>query len=83
MFKEQESNEMLGIGNEVVKFIGKDSDDVICYIGKQDDKDVIFFHKPMTPEIIIAISNILSKKKMRKALVKGNYKKAQKMAQEL
>ena len=42
MFKEQESNEMLGIGNEVVKFIGKDSDDVICYIGKQDDKDVIW-----------------------------------------
>jgi len=56
---------------------------VICYIGKKDEKDVIFFHKPMTPEIIIAISNILSKKKMRKALVKGNYKKAQKMAKEL
>lgn len=80
MLKEQESNEIIGIGNEVVKLIDKHSDDVICYIGKQDDKDVIFFNKPITPEIIIAISNIITKKKMRKYFINGNYKKVQKMA---
>lgn len=83
MYKEESTADMLGIGDDVVKFIEQETDDVICYLGKKEDKDIVFFHKPVSAETIIEISNILTKKKMRKALDKGNFKKAQKIADKL
>lgn len=83
MYKEENAKNIIGMGDNVVKFIESQTDDVICYLGKKEDKDVVFFHKPVPPETIVAISQVLSKKKMRKAIEKGNYGKAQKLVDKM
>jgi len=83
MFKEESTANILGIGDDVVKFIEQETDEVVCYLGRKEEKDVIFFHKPVLAETIVEISDILSKKKMRKALEKGDFKKAQRIADKL
>jgi hypothetical protein len=81
-FKEESVtvNQMAGFGDEIVKFIKKDTQEIICFIGKQDSKDMIFFQKPIDCQDMISIAELIGKKKMKKALAKGNFEKAQKIA---
>ena len=82
MFKEEavNINQLAGFGDDIVKFVRKDTEEVICFIGKQKDKDVIFFQKPIGSEDLISVAELLGKKKMKKALSKGDFEKAQKIA---
>ena len=41
---------------------------------------MIFFQKPIDCEDMISIAELIGKKKMKKALAKGNFGKAQKIA---
>jgi hypothetical protein len=83
MFKEEESSksELLGMGDNVVRFVDKSTGELICHIGHDEDERLVFFSKPVTTSVILTLCEILSKKKMRKALGKGDYKKAQKIAE--
>ena len=82
MFREEavRIDEMAGLGDNLVKFVRKDTDEVVCFVGKKEEKDVVFFSKPIDAETVVTIAEILDRKKMRKALDKGNFKKAQKIA---
>lgn len=82
MFKEEvvNINQIAGLGSDIVKFVKKDTDEVICFVGKQDNKDVVYFQRPVSCEDLISITDILGKKKMQKALSKGDFEKAQKIA---
>lgn len=82
MFREEavRIDEMAGMGENVVKFVRKDTDEVICFVGKKEDKDFVYFSKPTDAETLVTIAEILDRKKMRKALDKGDFKKAQKIA---
>lgn len=83
MFKEEESgsSDLLGMGENVVRFVDKSTGELICHIGHDEDERLIFFNKPVTTSVILTLCEILRKKKMKKALGKGNYKKAQKIAE--
>ena len=82
MFREEavRIDEMAGLGDNLVKFVRKDTEEVVCFVGKKEEKDVVFFSKPVDAETVVTIAEILDRKKMRKALDKGNFKKAQKIA---
>jgi len=82
MFKEElvNINQIAGLGSDIVKFVKKNTDEVICFIGKRDDKDVVYFQRPVSCEDLLSITDIIGKKKMQKALSKGNFEKAQKFA---
>lgn len=83
MIKQDDSNnsDLLGMGDKVVRFVDKSTGELICHIGHKEDEKLIFFNKPVTTAVILTLCDILQKKKMIKALGKGNYKKAQKIAE--
>lgn len=84
MFREEavRIDEIAGLGENIVKFVRKDTEEVICFVGKREQRDVVFFSKPVDAETVVTIAEILDRKKMRKALDKGDYKKAQKIADQ-
>ncbi len=85
MYKEEtiSINQLAGLGDNVVKIIKKDTDEVVCYIGKKEDKDFVFFQGVINSEDVITVAELLGKKKMQKALSKNDFEKAQKIANKI
>lgn len=78
-------SEINGFGDNVVKIIDSETGQVVCFIGKHkeltgDTEELIHFPSPMPIALIGAVSELMEKRKMRKALDKGDYKKAQRFA---
>lgn len=85
MFEEQaaEKSELVGMGDNIVKFSRKDTSELVCYMSCHNEDEFIFFNKPVTTDVIIKIADMLQKKKLRKALKKNNFGKAQKIADQI
>lgn len=78
-------SEINGFGDNVVKITDSLTGRVVCFIGKQkgvteDSEELLHFPSPVPVALVDAISGILEKRKMRKALEKGDYEKAQRFA---
>ena len=78
-------SEINGFGDNVVKIIDSETGQVVCFIGKHkeltgDTEELIHFPLPVPIAIIGAVSELMEKRKMRKALDNGDYKKAQRFA---
>lgn len=74
-------SEIGGFGDNVIKITdgyGK----VVCYIGRtvNEPKELVHFPTPVPVEVIAGVQKLLEKRKLRKALDKGNLDKAQKFA---
>lgn len=77
--------EINGFGDNVVKITDTFTGRVVCFIGKhkgvaEDSEELLHFPSPVPVALVEAISGILEKRKMRKALEKGDYEKAQRFA---
>jgi hypothetical protein len=85
MFEEQaaEKSELVGMGDNIVKFSRKETNELVCYMSCQDENEFVFFNKPVSTDVIITIAEMLQKKKLRKALKKSNFGKAQKIADKM
>jgi len=77
------NSDIIGIGQNVVKFTRKDTTDVVCYMSTLNNEDVVFFNKPTSIDSVITIANLLQKKKLQKALKEKNYSKIQKIANKM
>lgn len=85
MFEEQAAgkSELVGMGENIVKFTRNDTKELVCYMSRHDDEEFIFFNKPVSADVIITLAEMLQKKKLRKALKKNNFGKAQKIADQM
>lgn len=74
-------SEISGFGDNVVK-ISDHTGKTICYIGRtsQEAKELVHFPNPVPVDLIAGVQTLLEKRKMRKALDKGDFDKAQKFA---
>ena len=73
---ESPDNNYSGFGRNVVKLTNQFGS-VVCLIGEHD---MVWFPRPCTFEELQAVSEILHKKKMRKALNHQDFQKAQDFA---
>lgn len=85
MFEEQsaEKSELVGMGDNIVKFSRKDTNELVCYMSRHEEEDFVFFNKPVSTDVILTIAEMLKKKKLRKALKNNNFGKAQKIADKM
>ena len=80
-----EKSEISGFGDNVVKIIDSETGRVVCFIGKQkglheNSEEVLHFPSPVPFALVEAVSEFMDKRKMRKALDKGDYEKVQRYA---
>lgn len=80
MFKEEESSksDLLGMGDNVVRFIDKSTGELICHIGHDEDERLVFFSKPVTTSAIFTLCDILREDETGKTIGKGSRKKPMK-----
>ena len=78
--------EINGFGDNVVKITDSETGRVVCFIGKQkglheeSEEELLHFPSPVPVALVEAVSELMDKRKMRKALDKGDYEKAQRFA---
>lgn len=68
-----------GFGDNVVKIKDEHGQD-LCFIGRINGEDMVHFGKPVSPEAVVAVAELLERKKLRKAINKEDYEKAQRIA---
>lgn len=79
-------NEINGFGDSVVKITDSETGKVVCFIGKQKKpneeggEELLHFPSPVPVALVEAVSDLVGKRKMRKALDDGDYEKAQRFA---
>lgn len=78
-------SEINGFGDNVVKITDSETGRVVCFIGKQkglneSEEELLHFPSPVPVALVEAVSELMDKRKMKKALDKGDYEKAQRFA---
>jgi hypothetical protein len=73
-------NDISGFGDNVVKLTDKESGEILAYIGLINGEEKIHFTKPITPDQVEAVSELLQKKKFTKHISQERYEKAQDFA---
>jgi hypothetical protein len=73
-------DQCFGLGEETVKIIDADVDQVICFIAKKNDEDQIYFPKPASLAEIEAVVELLQRKKFNRFMNEGEIEKAQEYA---
>jgi len=71
------SHELSGFGNSLFKIKRPDTGEVVAFIGQQEGHEKVYFPKVQPVEIVVAVGELLDKKKMRRAMEKQDYEKAQ------
>jgi hypothetical protein len=69
-----------GLGEETVKIIDADIDQVICFIAKKNDEEQVYFPKPASLAQIEAIIELIRRKKFNRFMDEGKIEKAQEYA---
>ena len=77
---EQNSKDITGFDNEVVKITDATTGNAVCHIGLIHGIESVYFTRPMSLEDLEAIVELMNKKKMQKHLTNGNYDKAEEFA---
>lgn len=78
-------NEIVGFGDNVVKITDSETGRIVCFIGKkkgleESEEEFLHFPSPVPVALVEAVSELMDKRKMKKALNKGDYEKAQRFA---
>lgn len=74
------SEEISGLGENVVKVIDVNTGANICFIGIINNEEKVYFSKIATLAQIEAVADLLHKKKFSKLLTNGKIEKAQSYA---
>jgi hypothetical protein len=69
-----------GMGDNVVQLRCQETKQVVCVVGDVQGEEKIYFPTPVSKELLQAVAALLDKKKLRKAIEKHDYIKAQKFA---
>ena len=72
-------NQISGFGDSVVKLSDRNTGEIICYVGVQEGEEKVFF-KPVTPDQLEAVHELLHKKKFNKHISNERFDKAQEFA---
>lgn len=73
-------NDLSGFGDNVVKLTDQTTGEVVAYIGIQQGQELIHFPKPITPEQVDAVNELVQKKKFNKYISNERFDKAQEFA---
>lgn len=80
LIENKASDQVGGLGDDVVKIIDADDDKTICFIGFKNDIEQVHFAKPANIEQLEAVLELLHKKKFQRYLNHGKIEKAQAFA---
>ena len=73
-------NDLSGFGDAVVKLTDKETGEVVAYIGVQQGEERVHIPKPLTPDQLEAVSELVQRKKFTKHISNERYDKAQAFA---
>lgn len=73
-------SDMGGFGDAVVKLTDHETGEVVAYIGMQEGEQKVHFAKAVTPDQVIAVSELLERKKFGKHISNERFDKAQAFA---
>jgi len=74
------SSELGGFGNSLFKIRRPDSGEIVAYIGSLGGEELVHVTRAQPIEVIVALGELLSRKKMRLAMNDHDYNKAQRLA---
>jgi len=77
---EQDSKDIKGFDNEVIKITDATTGNVVCHIGLIHGLESVYFIRPTSLEDLEAIVELMNKKKMQKHLTNGDFDKAEEFA---
>lgn len=73
-------DQCFGLGEETVKIIDADVDQVICFIAKKNNEEQVYFPKPASLAQIEAVVELIQRKKFNRFMDEGKIDKAQEYA---
>lgn len=71
------SSDLAGMGKELVKLKNMKTGEVLAFIGEFNGNECVNFTKPIKIDDLIAVAEIIQKKKFNKAISKNNFDKAE------
>lgn len=74
------SRDISGFGDSVVKLTDKETGEVIAFIGVQQGEERVHIPKPITPDQLEAVSELVQRKKFTKHISNERFDKAQAFA---
>lgn len=71
------TSDLAGMGKELIRLKNTKTGEVLAFIGQFENKECISFPRPIKFEDVIAVAEILQKKKFNKAMNKNEFDKAE------
>lgn len=74
------STDLAGFGNSLFRIRRPDTGEIVAFIGELEGKECVHLTRAQPVHIIIALGELLSGRKMRRAMENQDYDKAQRLA---